>query len=80
MATKIRINQSGIATGVYDDRLIPIYRALGVPVINRASEVEYDQAKQVWIAKDVHSGAVLAIDENRAECIKQEVQALERGI
>jgi hypothetical protein len=76
MASKLVI-RSGVAVGVYDDRLRPIYAALGRVEITRASDVEYDAASQSWVALDRLTGKVIACGPSRGDVIKQEVIVLE---
>lgn len=77
MASKI-VLKDGIAAGVYDDRLLPIYRALGVVAVSRASNVEFEGGQ--WVARSVSTGRVLGSSPDRRDAIKQEIEALERGL
>lgn len=83
MASKIFI-RGGQVTAVYDDRFMPIFRALGDIHIQRASDVEYDGFK--WVASrenpDVAgpSYQVIAQGPNRNEVIRQEVEYLEKEL
>jgi len=79
MASKIVI-RLGVASGVYDDRLLGLYEALGVPVIRRASDVEFDHDRRCWVARSASDGAIIATGRNRAEVIAAEVEFLERGL
>lgn len=76
MATKISIG-AGVATGVYDDRLRPIFEALGVLSVKRASEVEYEEETGDWVARLLMDGREIGRGKNRADVIKQEVEFLE---
>lgn len=79
MATIIKVQQ-GIAISVYDDRLRPIYQALGIQEITRASNVEWEAEKSAWVARDPQSGDIIAYGPDRAEVIRLEVMALESKI
>lgn len=79
MATKIQI-RGGQIIGVYDDRLLPLYKALGTPVITRATDVEYNQEGQEWEAKLRQTGETISHGPNRADVIRQEVAYLEDTI
>ena len=77
MASKIVI-KNGIAEGVYDDRLLPIYKALGSHMrIERASEVEFNHDLRMWVARELSTGQVIASAPNRSEVLKREVEILE---
>ena len=77
MASKLVI-KNGIASGVYDDRLLPIYEVLGVPQITRASVVEYDHERRQWVARACdRQGSLIAAAPTRAQAIALEVKALE---
>jgi hypothetical protein len=74
------IIRDGVLWGVYDDRLLPIYAALGCFEVSRASTVEFDSAARVWIARDVATGRELGRAPDRREAIDQEIAELERGL
>jgi len=76
MATKLKVDGASL-TGVYDDRLAPIYAALGTLRVERASEVEYDDGRGEWVAVSVETGEEIACGANRAEVIAAEVRWLE---
>jgi hypothetical protein len=81
MASKIFI-RGGQVTAVYDDRFMPLFKALGDIEIQRASNVEFDG--QWWVAFRPNKGEkafgnqILAEGPNRNEVIKQEVEFLEK--
>jgi len=79
MASKLVI-KSGIAEGVYDDRLLPLYEALGMPVITRASNVEYSHVLKLWVAVHVRRGGVIASGKDRREVIAREIEVIEGGL
>jgi hypothetical protein len=76
MAHIIRIKQ-GIAVSVYDDRFRPIYQALGVATITRATDVEYDATQCAWIATERTTGQIIAYGPERDDVIRQEIEYLE---
>ena len=65
---------------VYDDRWAVLFQALGPVEITRASEVEWDDATQEWVATHKETGAVIARGKNRAEVIKKEISWLEERL
>lgn len=67
MASKIFI-KNGQVTAVYDDRLMPIFKALGDVTIRRASEVEFDDFSENWVA-------IRHTIEWEAEQVKGQVEA-----
>lgn len=76
MASKITV-VNGEVTSVYDDRLAPLFHALGTPDIERATDVEYDPARFEWVATHRETGTVIARGLVRADVIRAEVQWLE---
>lgn len=76
MATKLVV-KSGQLVGVYDDRLRPIYEALGTLRVKRASEVEYDDARGEWVATSCETGEEIASGQDRGQVIAAEVRWLE---
>ena len=79
MATRIHVH-AGRASGVYDDRLAPIYRALGTLHVERATDVEYDPTTQEWVATYRPTRQVIARHANRAAVIRAEVAWLEQNL
>lgn len=78
MASKIAIHGSKVAC-VYSDKFMPLLQALGDVVIQRASEVEYDNSSKKWVAFH-RSGEQIASGVNREDVIKQEVRWLEERL
>lgn len=74
MATRIVINK-GKVSSVYDDRFMPIFKALGEPDIQRATDVEFIEGE--WQATHIATGHIIARGPNRNEVISQEVIWLE---
>lgn len=79
MASKI-VLRGGDAEAVYDDRLAPLYHALGVAHIERATDVEYDPGSREWVATHRNTGTVIATGPVRSNVIKQEVDWLEERL
>jgi hypothetical protein len=77
MASKLVIRR-GIVLSVYDDRLLPLYEAIGVRTITRASEVEFNHDTRLWEA--ISEGRVIASGAVRSEVIKREIEYLEGGL
>ena len=78
MATKINIS-GGKVNCVYDDRFRPLFEVLGKPVIERATEVEYDPDTRDWTATIIPTGEIIARGKNRNEVIEAEVKWLEEN-
>lgn len=79
MASIVRI-KNGEVTSVYDDTLAPLYAALGIPVIERATDVEYDSGSQTWVAVHRDTGTVISSGSVRSQVIKDEVKWLEERL
>jgi hypothetical protein len=80
MSSKLFI-RGGIVQGVYDDRLLPIYAALGVVQIQRATTIEFNHDKKQWEARlCTFSAPLIASGMRRADVIKAEIEFLERGL
>jgi hypothetical protein len=77
MASKIVV-RSGVAAGVYDDRWLPMFEALGCVEVARASVVEYEGG--LWVARLPGSGEVIASGRIRSEVLRAEIEYLERGL
>ncbi|MDB6017690.1 MAG: hypothetical protein JWR19_2179 [Pedosphaera sp.] len=54
---------------------IPL-EAIGTMEINRASTIEFNQAKQEWEVRFSNSEAVVFSDKSRAACLAWEVEQL----
>lgn len=76
MASKLVI-KNGIAQGVYDDRLMGLYQALGVPMISRASSCEYSPILECWVAVDLSTGKMISSGKSRSAVLAAEVAILE---
>ena len=74
MADRITIG-GGQVTCVYDDRFLPLLKALGKVEIIRATDVEYYFGE--WIATLRATGEIIARGQSRDEVIKEEVKWLE---
>ena len=77
MATQARVN-GGEVTMVYDDRFRCLLEAVGTLTVERATEVEFDDATQQWVAMHLASGQIIARGKNRNQVIAQEVAWLEK--
>ena len=69
--------RDGRAEMVYSDQWACIARALGAVTIERATDVEYNPAAQVWEARHRETGQVIATGANRSQVIAEEVKFLE---
>lgn len=61
---------------VYNDDLQKARDVLGKPDVKRASNVEWDENRELWVAKLKDTGEILAEGPNRAEVVKEEVRVL----
>lgn len=68
------------AVAVYNDALLPLFEALGMTDAVRVSNVEYDPAAEQWVAELVATGEVIARHQFRDECLKLEVEYIERRL
>jgi hypothetical protein len=65
---------------VYDDRFRPLLEALGHMEITRATDVEFEPSTGMWVARLRETGEEIARSRERAECIRAEVEFLERRL
>ncbi len=79
MANIIQI-KDGVVTSVYDDRFTPIFEALGIAQIKRASEVEFNHSTKEWEATLVKDGRIISSGPNRNDVITAEVEWLEGNL
>lgn len=79
MASKIMVRGSEVSC-MYDDRFLPIFRALGRVSIKRASEVEFDSASGLWVAVDLSTGREISRGVSRSAVIAAEIEYFERGL
>lgn len=79
MASILKITDTG-ASCVYDDRLMPLFEAMGNIEIKRATEVEFDDKSGEWVATHLETKAIIARGKNRSEVIKREVEFLENNL
>jgi hypothetical protein len=61
----------GRAIGVYSDSIpwASLGRILAMP---RASHVEFDTARQQWVARDTRSGRIIASGQSREAVLREE--------
>jgi hypothetical protein len=69
----------GRAIGVYSDSIpwASLGRILAMP---RASHVEFDTARQQWVARDARSGRIIASDRSRETVLREEHEHYTREI
>jgi hypothetical protein len=70
MPTTIYIDNEGNIVGLADD-FIDKLDTLGVKHVERVSNIEFDHAMQVWVAKDVYDNEI-ASDNVRSRVIDKE--------
>jgi hypothetical protein len=69
----------GRAVGIYSDS-IP-WASLGrILVMPRASHVEFDTARQQWVARDARSGQIVASGRSRETVLREEHEHYAREI
>lgn len=79
MTTRLKMLQDGSLVGVYSDQLAELGSRLGKLEVKRASNVEFDEASQEWVAVD-NNGKEIARHKNRSEVLRQEVLVIEQQI
>jgi len=69
----------GRAIGVYSDSIpwASLGRILAMP---RASHVEFDTARQEWIARDTRSGRIISSNQSREAVLREEHEHYTREI
>ena len=69
----------GRAIGVYSDAIpwASLGRILAMP---RASRVEFDMARQEWVARDTRSGRIIASHRSREAVLRKEHEHYTREI
>jgi hypothetical protein len=69
----------GRAIGVYSDAIpwASLGRILAMP---RASRVEFDTARQQWVARDTRSGGIIASGRSREAVLREEHEHYTREI
>ena len=77
MRQVIRFSTSGKFKSIYSDKLASLN--LGDFRVERASDVEYDHTRKVWIARE-RNGKFLCESPSREECVKREVEILSKQI
>lgn len=78
--SKLFIRADGTVEGVYNDQFRPIYEALGVLQVNRASEVEFEESSGDWVAHRVGTGVEIGRGKSRGDVIAQEIAYLEKEL
>ena len=78
MNTVIFIDEDGNMSGLADDVLDKLN--LGKKEINRVSDIEWDHIEEVWVARDVATGDVIAKNSIRSNCILAEREFLNKKI
>jgi len=68
------------AAAVYSDSLNKVRQVLGKPDIKRASNVEWDAERELWVARLQGTGEIIAEGEDRDEVIRQEVEILNKSL
>jgi hypothetical protein len=83
VASKITI-RNGEAIGVYDDRLRPLFEAMGPIKVKRATTVEFEEESGDWVAvllnEDGSPGKEIARGRLRDKVIEEEVAWLEKEV
>jgi len=66
------------AEAMYDDVLMPIFKALGVVDVKRASHIEWDGHE--WVATFIETGEVIARGESRQGVVELESDWIQRRL
>ena len=74
---KIAILPDGTVRHVYSDSARRLDERLGKPVINRASNVEFNHETGNWEARIPETNELIASGRNREQVIKDEVAVIE---
>ena len=69
------ITPDGSSTSVYTDKLIDVYEQLEHEC-HRASNVEYDNDLQLWVAEDAETGHIISMQTVRQDAIDDEIEYL----
>ena len=77
MRQTIRFTNDGKFKYIYSDKLASL--DLGEFQVERASDVDYDHTRKVWVARD-KDGNFLCESVSRDECIKREVELLSQKL
>ena len=78
---KIVINKTtGKICAMANDTVVEILSNVGHVSMKRASDVEWDDARQQWIAMEKSSSKIIARGHNRSNVIAREVAILERNL
>lgn len=72
---KLVIRPDGLVEALWSDKL-PL-AVLGHVQTVRASNVEWDENAQMWVARSTVDGRVLAASPHRDDAVRQEVAALQ---
>lgn len=72
---KLRIDKNGVVHGMYRDQLMAL--DLGAMYAKRASNLEFDQKAQDWVATIADTGEYLCRGKLRSQVAKHEVELLE---
>ena len=77
MALAIAISgDGGKAVAMYDDKLQNMRGLLGKPEMVRASNVRWDDEREVWVARRCDTDEILCESKSREQCLKDEVSIL----
>lgn len=78
MSTTIFIDKQGNLHGLSDD-LIDLLN-IGKKTVKRVSDIEWSHTENLWVAHDAETGAVIARDRLRSNCIAAEREFLNKRV
>lgn len=68
----------GTLTSIYHDDIFDRDgNLIGKMMINRVTDVEFDNEKQQWVAKLIKTGEIIATGEKREEVLKEEARIVQ---
>ena len=79
-ALAIRSDGKKVAAVYNDDFNSRLRPSLGAPKVTRASHVQYDAEREIWVATRAEDGSVLCESKSREECVKEEVRLLNKEL
>jgi len=74
--TTIYISEDGKVRGIYNDQFVDTYKQLDL-TISRATNIEFDNARQKWVGVDLSNNQEIAVSTTRQGAIEQELAYLE---
>ena len=68
----------GTITSIYHDDIFDRDgKLIGKMMVNRVTDVEFDNEKQQWVARLIKTGEIIATGEKREEVLKEEARIVQ---